>query len=228
MEISPELIAALQALQSQAKSNDSVSVGFSRGLLENVLTNLNGKPATLIRGDYHSSACALITSGGKKSTVEQANAWLGQLSEMAQAEMAVLDLSLVMDHKTLAKIIKQMVKEGMTYAIVTFSAVPGIHKRLAKSKATGEVITALTVDMYDKETIVVTVASNPMMLSAFYSEDDDQWMTAVANSAIAKRKGVDNWKATQAESGEKTEGTIEPSEDNLDLLEDEAVATTIV
>ena len=119
-----------------------------------------------------------------------------------------------------------MVKEGMTYAIVTFSAVPGIHKRLAKSKATGEVITALTVDMYDKESIKVTVASNPMMLSAFYSEDDDQWMTAVANSAMAKRKGVEGWKATQAKGGEKTEATAEVEADNLDLLEDEEVLTS--
>lgn len=225
MEISPELIAALQAAQAATVSTDNVSVGFSRGLLESVLANLGSKPATLVRGDFHSSNCALITSGGKKSTIEAANGWLGQVAEMAQAEMAVLDVSVVMDARTIAKILKVMAKEAMTYAIVKLSKVPGIHKRLAKNAA-GDKITALTVDLYDKETIEITAASNPMMLSAFYSENDDEWMEAVTASARVKRGGIDGWKATQAEAGAKTESATESSEDNLDLLEDEVEVTT--
>lgn len=225
--LSPEVLALLEAAMS-TKQDSTATVGINFGLIEYALSNRtgkNGKPkvVTAIRGDYFSSNCPLITANGKTTTVEEANAWLGQLSEYSEAEGGVLDISVTFDYKTLAIIAKAMQREQMTYATISLSKVAGIHKRIATNK-NGDTITALTIDLYDRESIEVKPAANPMAMGATYCNDDDTWFKAATTSAQAKQDGMNKWKAVQDAKNQSVDGNTEESSESLDDLEDEVVA----
>ena len=224
--LAPEILALLQSAISTT-TESSVVVGFNLGLLQSAYNNRttrDGKPrvVTYVRGDLINANAPLIKAGGKTSTIEEANSWFGIMGELAEAEGAVLDLTVTFDFKTLGNIIKSMQKEGMSYANVTLTRVAGIHQRIAKT-ADGKDITALTVDIYDRDNITVVAASNPMAASATYTDSDDAWMEAVKNSSARKRAGMDKWRATRSEDGEKTIDSSEPGP-SLDDLEEELVA----
>jgi hypothetical protein len=223
--LSPEVLAMLELAMS-TKVESTAVMGINFGLIEYALANRigkNGKPkvVTSLRGDYFTSNCPLLTASGKASTIEEANSWLGVMAEYSEAEGSVLDVSVTLDYKTLTGIAKIMQKEGMTYATLSLSKVAGIHKRIAKNKD-GQTITALAIDMFDRENIEVKAAGNPMAMGASYCNDDDVWFQATSVSAQAKRGGMDKWKAAQNAVGEKT--SVD-SESSLDDLEEEEVAT---
>lgn len=223
--LSPEVLALLEAAMS-AKSDSTAVIGINFGLIEYALNNRtskSGKPkvVTAIRGDYFSSNCPLITANGKMTSTEEANAWLGQLAEYSEAEGGVLDISITFDYKTLALIAKAMQREQMTYATISLSKVAGIHKRVAINK-NGDTITALTIDLYDRESIEVKPAANPMAAGATYCNDDDVWFKAAMTSAQAKRDGMNKWKAVQDAKNKPVDGEqTESSSESLDDLEDE-------
>lgn len=223
--LSPEVLAMLEMAMS-TKVESTATIGINFGLVEYALNNRvgkNGKPkiVTSLRGDYFASNCPLLTASGKASTTEEANSWLGVMAEYSEAAGSVLDVSVTLDYKTLAVIAKVMQKEGMTYATLSLSKVAGIHKRVAKNKD-GQTITALAIDMFDRETIEVKAAGNPMAMGATYCNDDDVWFQAALTSAQAKRGGMDKWKAAQNAAGQTTTAEAESS---LDDLEEEEVAT---
>jgi hypothetical protein len=227
MTLSPEVLAMLEMAMS-TKVDSTAVVGINFGLVEYAISNRtskSGKPkvVTAIRGDYFSSNCPLITANGKMTSIEEGNAWLGQLAEYSEAEGGVLDVSVTFDYKTLAIIAKQMQREQMTYATISLSKVAGIHKRVAVNK-NGDTITALTIDLYDRESIEVKPAANPMAMGATYCNDDDTWFKAAATSAQVKRDSMNKWKAVQDAKNKSVDGeTTEPSESLDDLADEEVV-----
>lgn len=229
--MSPELLALLEKATAVQTTN-TITIGFSLGLLEWISknrTSKNGKTLVIapVKGDLFTSNCPLIKAGGRLTTIEQANDWLWYQGELAIANNTMLDCSIIMDFGMIAFILKEMAKGKMTYAKVTFQKVEGIHKRLVQDKD-GNFIPALTVDMYDrtKESLVIEAASNPTGIKAIYCDDDAQWEKAVIYASEKKLSGMNNWKKVQEEMGKKTEASSEDEEptSGLDDLEDEEVS----
>ena len=111
----------------------------------------------------------------------------------------------------------------MTYATVSISKVHGIHRRLVNDKF-GQEVTALSIDMYDRESIQITAASNPDAASAIYCSDADRWFAAVTYTGQKARAGYDKWKSTVNAAGQTTSAENIESSESLDDLEDEVVA----
>lgn len=214
--------------------SNTITLGFSLGLLQKALSNKtskSGRPkvVTSIRGDYFSSNCPLIEGVGVITPPEEAAIVLDTMVEESLAADAPLSVDMVVDYKTLGRMVQSAVKQQATYVTICLQKVEGIHQRVTTAND-GTLISAYSVDMFDREEWQVTATSNPMAKRAKYtkSSEESTLREAVRNSAIRKRAGFDGWSKRVNENGQ----TVKPEQpqsdqpqsdqpDPLDELEDE-------
>lgn len=208
-----EVLASLLAqMKGEESKCQTMRFGINVGLLRSILENRGERQrVAAVRGEFFSSQEVPLIYKGKTQDAIKSQQWLEKQAEQALELGGVLQVTVVMDFRCLAGILKSALKANASYISIGIQSVEGIHQRLVKNRE-DNIVTALSVDMFDSdlEHIEVKPASNPLNASAFYADDDATWEAAILNSVTKQVTGFKKWKSENVSQTSTQGATLPP------------------